>query len=154
MLHVRKLKGWTLLELIAALTVSGILASLAYSSYSSVIERTKINQAMVDIAMIHSAIEKQRLNNDNKLPITLAEIGMDLKDPWGNPYQYLNFDTLPGKSKGPVRKDHNLVPLNSEYDLYSKGPDGKSVSPLTAKASRDDIIMANDGAYIGPASEY
>lgn len=154
MLHVRKLKGWTLLELIAALTVSGILASLAYSSYSRVIEHTKINQAQVDIAMIHSAIEKQRLNNDNKLPITLAEIGMDLKDPWGNPYQYLNFDTLPGKSKGPVRKDHNLVPLNSEYDLYSKGPDGKSVSPLTAKASRDDIIMANDGAYIGPASEY
>lgn len=154
MLHVRKLKGWTLLELIAALTVSGILASLAYSSYSRVIEHTKINQAQVDIAMIHSAIEKQRLNNDNKLPITLAEIGMDLKDPWGNPYQYLNFDTLPGNSKGPVRKDHNLVPLNSEYDLYSKGPDGKSVSPLTAKASRDDIIMANDGAYIGPASEY
>ncbi len=154
MLHVRKLKGWTLLELLAALTVSGILASLAYSSYSSVIERTKINQAMVDIAMIHSAVEKQRLNNNNKLPITLAEIGMDLKDPWGNPYQYLNFETLPGKSKGKVRKDHNLVPLNSEYDLYSKGPDGKSVSPLTAKASRDDIIMANDGTFIGPASEY
>ena len=154
MLHVRKLKGWTLLELIAALTVSGILASLALSSYSSVIERTKINQAMVDIAMIHSAVEKQRLNNNNKLPITLAEIGMDQKDPWGNPYPYLNFETLPGKSKGKVRKDHNLVPLNSEYDLYSKGPDGKSVSPLTAKASRDDIIMANDGAYIGPASEY
>ena len=154
MFCIRKLKGWTLLELLAALTVSGILATIGYGSYSSVIERTKINQAVVEIAKIHAAIEKFRLGHRNKPPLSLAEIGMDLKDPWGEPYQFLNFDTLPGKSKGPVRKDRNLVPLNSRYDLYSKGPDGKSVSPLTAKASRDDIIMANDGAYIGPASDY
>lgn len=154
MLRVRQIKGWTLLELLAVMTVSGILASLAYSSYSGVLERTKINQAVLDIAKIHAAIEKYRLNHNDKLPLTLADVGIDLKDPWGNPYAYLNFDTLPGKSKGPVRKDHNLVPLNSKYDLYSKGPDGKSASPLTAQASRDDIVMANDGAFIGPASDY
>lgn len=154
MLRVRQIKGWTLLELLAVMTVSGILASLAYSSYSGVLERTKINQAVLDIAKIHAAIEKYRLNHNDKLPLTLADVGIDLKDPWGNPYAYLNFDTLPGKSKGPVRKDHNLVPLNSKYDLYSKGPDGESASPLTAQASRDDIVMANDGAFIGPASDY
>ena len=32
------------------------------------------------------------------------------------------------------------------------GKDGDSKSPLTAKASRDDIIRANDGGYIGLAS--
>jgi len=53
-----------------------------------------------------------------------------------------------------VRKDHNLVPLNTDYDLYSMGPDGNSVGPLTAKASRDDIIRANNGSYIGPAANY
>ena len=154
MLRVRKLHGWTLLELLAALTVSGVLATIAYGSYASIVERTKINQAIVDIAKIHSAIEKYRLNHANQPPTHLAEIGMALEDPWGAPYEYLNFASLPGNSKGPVRKDHNLVPLNSKYDLYSKGPDGKSVSPLTAKASRDDIIMANDGGYIGLAANY
>jgi general secretion pathway protein G len=53
-----------------------------------------------------------------------------------------------------MRKDKNLVPINSEYDLYSVGPDGRSVGPLTAKHSRDDIVMANDGRFIGVASDY
>jgi general secretion pathway protein G len=53
-----------------------------------------------------------------------------------------------------MRKDKNLVPINSEYDLYSVGPDGDSVPPLTAQPSRDDIVMANDGKFIGLASDY
>jgi general secretion pathway protein G len=47
-----------------------------------------------------------------------------------------------------------VVPINSDYDLYSMGKDGESVPPLTARASRDDVIRANDGAYIGLASEF
>ena len=55
---------------------------------------------------------------------------------------------------GEVRKDRNLVPINTDYDLYSAGPDGNSVPPLTAAASRDDIVRANDGRFIGKAEEY
>lgn len=150
----RKSKGWTLLELLAALGVCSVLVAVGYNSYSSVIASVKVKQAIVDIAKAHAAIEKFRLNNNDALPTSLAEIGIDLKDPWGRAYAYLNFDTIPGNSEGPVRKDHNLIPLNSRYDLYSRGPDGLSFPPLTASASRDDIVMANDGAFIGPASEY
>ena len=46
------------------------------------------------------------------------------------------------------------MPLNSTYDLYSKGKDGASAGPLTAQSSGDDIIRANDGGYIGLASGY
>jgi general secretion pathway protein G len=53
-----------------------------------------------------------------------------------------------------ARKDRFLVPINSTYDLYSMGADGKSVLPLTAKHSHDDIIRANDGTYIGVAELY
>jgi general secretion pathway protein G len=53
-----------------------------------------------------------------------------------------------------TRKDKNLVPLNSDFDLYSKGPDGESVPALTAGVSRDDIVRANDGAFIGVAADY
>jgi general secretion pathway protein G len=53
-----------------------------------------------------------------------------------------------------ARKDKNLHPLNSDFDLYSKGRDRDSKLPLTAEASRDDIIRANNGGFIGLAKNY
>jgi general secretion pathway protein G len=72
-------------------------------------------------------------------------------DIWGNPYQYLRLDP---KDPGTPRKDKWIVPINSDYDLYSMGKDGKSTSPLTANSSRDDIIRASNGSYIGLAANY
>ena len=96
-----------------------------------------------------------RLAGSEPEPADLAEIGRSaLEDSWGNPYQYLNFAAAGVNGKGKVRKDRNLVPLNSTYDLYSNGKDGKSQPPLTAKASQDDVVRANDGSYVGLASAY
>ena len=53
-----------------------------------------------------------------------------------------------------MRKDQNLVPINSDYDLYSLGEDGDSKAPLTARASHDDIIRANNGNFIGLGEDY
>ena len=78
----------------------------------------------------------------------------DMRDPWDNPYEYLNVQSNAPGTKGKRRKDKNLVPINSDYDLYSCGPDGVSVPPLTAMASRDDIIRANNGAFVGVAADY
>jgi general secretion pathway protein G len=145
--------GWTLLELLMAVAVAGTLATLAMSSYSSITEKTRIAKAKIDLTNILQAFERYRVIHGDKLPLTLADVRLDGQlDPWGNPYAYVNFSTV--KGNGQMRKDHNLVPINSEFDLYSKGPDGKSVPPLTAKASRDDIIVASDGAFIGVASDY
>ena len=130
--------------------IIGALAGIAIPAFSSYLGRAKIIKAIAEIQMI----EKEILGfSDGGLPNTLADIGRaGLLDPWGNPYQYLNFATVNGL--GQVRKDRSLVPLNSEFDLYSMGPDGDSKPPLTAKASHDDIIRANDGEYVGPAAEY
>lgn len=59
-----------------------------------------------------------------------------------------------GTTTGQARKDRFLVPINSDYDLYSMGPDGKSTSALTAKISQDDIIRASDGLFIGRACDF
>jgi len=60
-----------------------------------------------------------------------------------------------GESKADkARIDHQLHPINCDYDLYSKGADGKSTAPLTAKISQDDIIRANNGGYVGLVSNY
>ena len=145
--------GFTLVELLLSLTIVGILATIAVAAYNTHKEHSEIIQARSDIQNIESLIESFFTEN-TRYPDTLSDIpgAAAMRDPWGNPYQYLNITTVKGNGK--VRKDHNLVPLNSDYDLYSLGEDGKSQSPLTAAASRDDILRANNGAFIGLASEY
>jgi general secretion pathway protein G len=144
--------GFSALEAIIALAIVAMLAVIAVPSFRSYALRAKVSAAVADISKIAMAIQKYDLQN-NALPPDLATIGYgDLLDPWGNRYFYLSFDGL--KGHGGQRKDKNLVPINTLYDLYSAGPDGKTRSPLTARDSRDDIIRANDGRYIGIASDY
>jgi general secretion pathway protein G len=144
------------LELMMALVVVGLLAAIALPSYSAIIERQKIGDAARELRQIAMIIERSR-SARFEVPETLAELGLDpdlLEDPWGRAYQFLSFNaSIPGIN-GKIRKDHNLHPLNSEFDLYSFGKDGKSQSPLTAKASRDDVIWARDGGFVGLAEDF
>jgi general secretion pathway protein G len=146
--------GLTLVELLVALFVACALAGLAIPSYRQYVERVAINTAISDISRIGLGLEQFRLRAD-RLPNTLAEAGLGaMRDPWGNAYEYLNFNSGEPGINGRRRKDRNLVPINSEFDLYSRGPDGRSSPPLTATHSRDDIVMASDGSYIGIAENY
>ena len=136
-----------------AIIVFGVITVLAVNSYSTYVTRARNAAAISDIGRIQLAVERYVLNHEGATPASLAEIGMDgMNDPWGHPYVYLSFTGLHGT--GAMRKDRNLVPINTEYDLYSEGPDGNSVPPLTAQASRDDIVRANDGSFIGVAADY
>ena len=149
---VRYPKGFTIIELVIVLAIMGILSSIAIPIWSAYLRESKNTEAMADIADIKSKIDSYVLEN-GKYPDSLAELsGISLLDPWGNPYQFLNPANIKGKGK--MRKDRFLVPINTHFDLYSMGEDGKSVTPLTSKLSRDDIILANDGAFIGLAADY
>ena len=134
-----------------AVTILAIIVAISIPVVTDYRERVRLTQAKADIQAIDAAILRFRLVT-NQYPDSLAQIGISLIDPWGRPYQYLNIENAKGKGK--LRKDHNLVPINSDYDLYSVGPDGKSASPLTAQISRDDIIRANNGRFVGVASDY
>jgi general secretion pathway protein G len=83
-------------------------------------------------------------------------VGKDhLTDPWGNPYRYLRIDGGTTKGlNGKRRRDKNANPVNSDYDLYSMGRDGKTTAQFMAKKARDDIVRANDGRYYGLAEEH
>ncbi len=147
----RQCRGLTLVELMIVLAIIATLAAIAAPLYADVTERARVARAIAEIRTLDSEIAAFE-GASGRLPASLAEIGRGtLKDPWGNLYEYLEFGTAPS---GKVRKDLSLHPLNSTYDLYSKGKDGQSQAPLTAKASLDDIIRANDGGYIGLASGY
>lgn len=145
-------RGFTLVELGLTLGLLAVLIGLAIPSWNGWKDKARTKQATDDIIAI-SAVVDQHLADTGTLPADLAAIGRGgLTDPWGNGYVYLPLDTP--SAKGFARKDHSLVPLNSDYDLYSKGPDGATAGPLTAKASRDDILRANNGRFVGPASMY
>ena len=144
--------GFTVVELLLTVAIILTVAAIAVPKYLSAIDQAKMARAVVDLHAIAIAVQGYEILN-RQYPATLADIGYaERLDPWGQPYQYLNFaDT---KGKGAMRKDRFLVPINTFFDLYSMGRDGKSVSPLTAKASQDDIIWANDGGFIGLASDF
>ena len=164
--------GFSLLELIVATTIIGMITMISTSAYTGYIETTKISQAISQIRTLSLLIDNYVLDND-KYPENLSDIGNEnLKDPWGNPYTYVNLKSNNKKNQdhsehhsehhdggndtniSVARKDGNLVPINTNYDLCSSGKDGKSKAPLRAKDSHDDVIYANDGGYIGLASEF
>jgi len=147
--------GFTLVEIAIVIMIVGILTTIAVPNYLSYLERNKETTAISDINTI--ALRLKGYAMEGILPTDLSAINLGnslpLIDPWGNPYKYLKLYGAPGNLPQ-ARRDHNLVPINSDFDLYSMGPDGQSAKPLTAMKSRDDIVRANDGAFVGKASTY
>jgi general secretion pathway protein G len=147
-----RVTGFTVVELLIVVALILTIAAIAVPNLLSAINRAKVARAVGDVRTIGNAVLGYQASNQ-QCPATLAQVGYGATlDPWGQPYQYLNFADTNGK--GQMRKDRFLVPLNSYFDLYSMGADGESVSPLTAKASKDDILWANDGSFVGLASDY
>lgn len=171
--------GFTLVELAMVVAVIGILIAIALPTYGNVLQKAKTTRAIGDIRAIDREIQAHhRLYGC--YPSSLAEIGYgDIKDPWGNPYVYNVLSSGKGGgggggkgkgkgggpdscmacnggciNKGQARKDKNLVPINSDYDFYSMGADGKTASALTAEPSKDDIVRGSDGGFIGLGADY
>jgi general secretion pathway protein G len=149
---VRHMRGFTLVELIIGVAIVATVAAIAVPSYLKMIYNAEVARASGDITAMSMEIDLYQLHK-GALPVSLKEVGLDWRrDPWGNSYHYLRIQGM--KGKGGVRKDRNLVPLNSDYDLYSTGEDGGSSPPITARQSRDDIIRANNGGCVGLAQNY
>lgn len=155
-IHVRSLdkmqSGLTLIELMIVVAIIGVLASIALPAYQDYTEKAKVNQAVSDIAAI-AVLAEAYWNDVRAYPANLADIGADgMTDPWGNAYQYTNLYNK--KGKGGNRKDKNLNPLNSDFDLFSMGKNGTFKTQISNKESLDDVIRANDGKFIDLASKY
>lgn len=148
---MRRARGFTLVEMLVVVVIIGILASIAIGSLRGALYRARVTRAIADIHTLEIDIEQYNATRGSLPPNLTAIDRAGLTDPWGAPYQYL---PLTKTTVGSARKDRFLVPLNSDFDLYSKGRDGQSQPPLTASVSRDDIVRANDGGFIGLATDY
>ena len=233
--------GFTLIELMIAVAIAGILASLAIPTYTDFLYKARVARTVAELHGLAKELQGFALSTE-QYPDILVQIGRStLLDPWGHPYQYYRINCGPvtighldqpdrpdegsdgriipatdpspahegrihltvgdthtqtllqfvagngggnsgngggsnasgGGSSGNggggsgnggggppcggvggARKDRFLVPINSDFDIYSMGRDGQTVAPLTAKKSHDDIIRASDGGFYGLAAYF
>ena len=121
------MRGFTLIEVMVVIVILGVLAALIVPKIMSRPDEARIAAARLDIAAISQALKLYKLDNMRypsteqglqaliKKPATPPDapnwkgngyLERLPKDPWGNPYQYLQ----PG--------------LHSEIDILSLGADG------------------------------
>lgn len=152
-------RGFTFVEIAIVLMIVGVLAWISVPAYQGYIERARVKETVVAIGEMSRAIRQYEIANGT-LPDSLASVKRSgstetyggAKDPWGYDIAYYNLRNA--KGNGMARKDKKLAPLNSDFDLYSLGPDGQTKAQLGQAESRDDIIRARDGAFIGTAEEF
>ena len=64
------------------------------------------------------------------------------------------LDLHRGRDRTRRRRDRYMFPLNTDYDLFSLGPDHQSATSLGEGIGLDDVIRANNGGFFGRASDY
>ena len=150
-------RGFTLIELILVASIMGSLAALTIPNVQRVLDEARITEAISDIRILAARARDHKLVNGT-YPDDFDKFGIEEPplDPWGNDYEYLliegQFEIYPPGKK--PRQDRFLRPINRDFDIYSRGPDGETSDNLTDAASLDDIIRANDGGFVGIAEDY
>jgi type IV pilus assembly protein PilE len=59
----RRSRGFTLIEMMIATAVTGVLSSVAYPSYKSTVHKVRRSDALVAVLQVQSAQERWRSNN-------------------------------------------------------------------------------------------
>ena len=145
-------KAFTVIEFAVVLVIIALTYATLSPAVMNLVDTAKSADTSEEIDDMQDLIDDY-FDTNGFFPDSLEDVFDPVPlDPWGNPYQYTNHDNVQGQGK--KRKDKNLVPINSDYDLYSMGPDGKTTSALTASISHDDVVRGRNGAYVGVALYY
>ena len=144
-----KRRGFSLVELLIVFAILGAVLAIAIPAYERYVEKARLVDAVNTMHSIQEKITAYQKTNGT-LPASLAPVGYDsVRDPWGRAYVYVIIT-----SPAVARRDKKLAPLNSDYDLYTVGRDGLTQNSLGHANSRDDVVRARDGRFVGLAEEF
>ncbi|QEQ95409.1 type II secretion system major pseudopilin GspG [Neptunomonas concharum] len=120
-------RGFTLLEIMVVVVILGLLVAIVAPNVLDNQDKAMVEKAKADIAALEQALDMYKLDNHNhpttdqglEALVSKPQINPEPKnyrpdgyikrlpkDPWGNPYQYLQ----PGE--------------HGSFDIYSLGSDG------------------------------
>lgn len=145
-------KAFTLIELLCVVGIIGVLASMVIPQVLTAIEDARYATAIKSLRTYTDKIIRYKVRT-GELPSDWTDLGYSIppEDPWGHNYVYQNHKLI---SPGQRRKDGPTVPINTQFDVFSPGPDGQWKPTIQANHSLDDVIVAGDGQYIGRADEF
>lgn len=90
--RMRNTQGFTLIELMLAVSIVGILASLAVPNYIDFLEKARVARAISELHALAKEIKGFAIGGGG-YPDTLAQIGRStMLDPWGSPYRYYRIN--------------------------------------------------------------
>ena len=132
--------GFTIIELVIAMLVMGILIAIATRSFYGILRRTKTNSTVSSLKVIKSELRNYN-ENVHKYPDTLEDLVRKPSDlttrQWGGPYLGSD-DENPETPKDGWGNDFVYRPLpgnHPPFELYSwgeSGPDSPSDEHITA----------------------
>ena len=142
-MNMKKVQGFTLLEVMVVIVILGILASMVVPNLMGSQERANMQKAVSDITALETSLSLYKMDNydypttEQGLDALIEQTDLDPtprrfpdegyvkrlpKDPWGNDYVLLN----PGEQ--------------GNMDVFSVGPDGEA-------GTEDDIGNFNLGDF-------
>lgn len=149
----RRGAGFTLIEVMIAVAIVALLASVAMPAYTAWRNRALSRQTGQELAVMSAIIDQYGADNGGVYPADLSVVGLSAKtDPWGRTYTYVRISD--NGSSALRRQDKSTNPINLDYDLYSVGPDGLTAKQLDNASSKDDIVRGRNGRFFGLASDF
>jgi general secretion pathway protein G len=101
---LKQVEGFTLIELMLAVSIVGVLASLAVPNYVDFIEKARVAKTVSELHGLTKEIKGYALGAE-QYPDSLADIGRStMLDPWGTPYQYWRVNCDPVFDIGSLAK--------------------------------------------------
>lgn len=141
-----------MIELMIAVAIVALLASIAVPSLQKWFESSKVRQASQELAQMSALIDQYAADNGGKYPANLGQVGLaNRKDPWGGDYAYYNVQADGTSGARQTKEDK---PVNEDYDLYSPGKDQQTFQKVDHVKAVDDVLRGRAGRFFGLASEY
>ena len=113
----RRDRGMTLIEIMVVITILGLIAAAVAVNVVGQLSEAKVKQARTDLHTIENCLDMYKVDKGHypsseeglQAVVTAGKCKAGLKDPWGNPYVYIQ--------PGQVHPD--------SYDIKSYGSDGQ-----------------------------